>query len=98
MEVGGYPYSLWAYATVDPDIVYNVVKAMDKGYNIYKDMHKAMPAFQIKNAIKDPSPVPYHDGAIRYFKEVGIWTPEMDKWQAEQLKAYEERVAKFKNK
>ena len=35
-------------------------------------------------------------GAIRYFKEAGVWTPEMDKWQAEQLKAFEARVAKFK--
>ncbi len=98
MEVGGYPYSLWAYATVDPDVIYNVVKAMDIGYKIYKDMHRAMPAFKIKGAVKNPSPVPYHEGAIRYFKEVGIWTAEMDKWQAEQLKAFEERVAKFKKK
>jgi len=29
---------------------------------------------------------------------VGIWTAEMDKWQAEQLKAFEARVAKYKKK
>jgi len=96
MQVGTYPYSIWSYATVNPDIVYNVVKAMHKGFDIYKGMHRAMPAFNIKAAVKNPSPVPYHDGAIRYFKEVGVWTPEMDKWQAEQLKAFEERLAKFK--
>ncbi|MFH1240808.1 MAG: TAXI family TRAP transporter solute-binding subunit [Pseudomonadota bacterium] len=96
MQVGTYPYSIWSYAQTDPDVVYAVVKAMDKGFNIYKDMHKAMPAFNIKGAVSNPSPVPYHEGAIRYFKEVGVWTPALDKWQAEQLKAFEERLAKFK--
>lgn len=96
MEVGGYPYSLWSYATVDPDLVYAVVKALDKGFDIYKGMHRAMKAFNIKGAVKSPSPVPYHEGAIRYFKEAGVWSPEMDKWQARQLKAFEERLAKFR--
>ncbi len=96
MEVGGYPYSIWSYATVSPDVVYEVVKAMDKGFDIYKGMHRAMPAFNIKAAVLNPSPVPFHDGAIRYFKEAGVWTPELDKWQAEQVKAFEERAAKFK--
>lgn len=96
MELGGYPYSIWAYEHTDPDVVYAAVKAMDKGFDIYKDMHKAMPAFNIKAAVQNPSPVPYHEGAIRYFKQAGVWTPEMDRWQAEQLKAFEERVAKSK--
>jgi TRAP transporter TAXI family solute receptor len=98
MDVGSYPYSIWAYEQVDPDIIYAVVKAMDKGFDIYKGMHRAMPAFNIKAAVKDPSPVPYHEGAIRYFKEVGIWTPGLDAWQKQQLKDFEERSAKFKTK
>lgn len=96
MEVGGYPYSIWSYAGVEADVVYAVVKAMHEGFDIYKGMHRAMPAFNINGAVKDPSPVPYHEGAIRYFKEAGVWTPEMDKWQAEQLKSFDKRVAEFK--
>ena len=95
MEITGYPYSIWSYATVDPDVVYAVVKAMHEGFDIYKDMHKVMPAFNIKGAVENPSPVPYHEGAIRYFKEVGVWTAEMDQWQADQLKKFEERRAEF---
>jgi len=98
MEVSGYPYSIWSYATVDADIVYAVVKAMHEGFDIYKGMHRAMPAFNIKQAVRDPSPVPSHAGAIRYFKEVGVWTAEMDQWQADQLKTFEARAAAFKNK
>jgi TRAP transporter TAXI family solute receptor len=95
-DYAGYPYSLWAYDHTDPDIVYAVVKAMHEGFDIYKGMHKAMPAWNIKGAVKSPSPVPYHDGAIRYFKEAGVWTAEMDKWQADQLKKLKARMAAFK--
>lgn len=94
-DYGGYPYSLWSYDHTDPDIIYAVVKAMHEGFDIYKGMHKAMAAWNIKQAVKDPSPVPYHEGAIRYFKEAGVWTPEMDKWQAKQLEAFAARLAAF---
>jgi TRAP transporter TAXI family solute receptor len=96
LELGSYPYTLWSYAHTDPDVVYAVVKSLGEGYDVYKDMHKALAAWTLKQAVTDPSPVPYHDGAIRYFKEAGVWTPEMDQWQADQLKAFEARVAAFK--
>lgn len=96
MEVGGYPYSLWSYASVDPELVYAVVKALDKGFDIFKGMHKAMVYWTIQGAVKSPSPVPYHEGAIRYFKEVGVWTPAMDTWQKEQLQKFQERLRAFK--
>lgn len=95
MEFAGYPYTIWAYDSADPDVIYAVVKAMHQGFDIYKGMHKAMPLWNIKQAVTDPSPVPYHEGAIRYYKEAGYWTPEMDKWQAEQLKAFKARRAAF---
>jgi len=96
MEFGGYPYSLWAYDHADPDVLYAIVKALHQGFDIYKGMHRVMPAWNIKQAVTDPSPVPYHEGSIRYFREAGVWTPAMDKWQKEQLKALEARIAAFK--
>ena len=96
MEIDQYPYSIWTYAHVDANVIYAVVKAMHKGFDIYKGMHKAMPHWNINQAVSDPSPVPYHKGAIRYYKEAGVWTPAMDQWQAEQLQASERRIAEFK--
>ncbi len=96
MEVGQYPYSLWAYDHVDADIVYAVVKALDKGYETFKGMHADLVEWTIQNAVKDPSPVPFHEGAIKYFKEAGVWTPDMDKWQERQLREFQARVAAFK--
>jgi TRAP-type uncharacterized transport system substrate-binding protein len=50
---------------VDPDIIYAAVKAMHEGFDIYKGMHRAMPAWNINGAVRDPSPVPYHDDIIK---------------------------------
>jgi TRAP transporter TAXI family solute receptor len=96
MEIQQYPYALWAYAHADSDVIYSVVKALDKGYDIFKDMHRDLKYWNVQQAVSDPLPVPYHKGAIRYFKEAGVWTAEMVKWQKKQLEAFETRVATFK--
>jgi TRAP transporter TAXI family solute receptor len=91
LEYSGHPYSLWAYDHVDDAIIYEVVKALHKGFAIYKDMHHAMPHWNIHQAVTNPSHVPYHNGAIRYFKEAGVWTSAMDEWQANQVKLFNAR-------
>jgi TRAP transporter TAXI family solute receptor len=96
MEIAQFPYSLWAYDHTDPNIVYTVVKAMDEGYGVFKKMHKLLPKWTLKQAVTDPSPVPYHEGAIRYFKEKGVWTAEMDKWQSKQMENFQARAKAFK--
>jgi TRAP transporter TAXI family solute receptor len=98
VEMAAFPYQLYAYENLDSDIVYAFVKSMHKGYDIFKGMHKILPGWTLEQAVKDPSPIPYHEGAIRYFKEVGVWTAEMDKRQAQQVKNFNQRVADFKKK
>jgi hypothetical protein len=34
---------------------------------------------------KPPADAPWHDGAIRYLKEKGIWTAEHQAWQDQRL-------------
>jgi len=60
----------------DADTVYGLVKVMHLHYEEYKDAAPGangwdMALQQLENAF-----IPYHEGAIRYFREIGVWTEE----------------------
>ncbi|BEQ14788.1 TAXI family TRAP transporter solute-binding subunit [Desulfoferula mesophila] len=93
------------YANKDANWVYNMTKAMDEAFDLYKGAHKVMPLWNIKKSGKPPADAPFHEGAIRYLKEKGVWTAEAQAWndariahmkklQAAWEKALEEKTAK----
>lgn len=91
---------IWTAKDRDDFLIYNIVKAFDQGYDLYKDVHAVLIDYTIKNATdpnKIPS-IPYHSGAIAYFKEKGLWTADLEKWQAQQLKTLDDQVAAWKAK
>jgi uncharacterized protein len=76
-----YRYPLLAVrAEMTPDEAYAFVKAMDETYDLYKDATAVMPRWKLDESGPPPADAPYHEGAIRYLKEKGIWTAEHDKW------------------
>ena len=76
VEAATYPYpTLIAYQDQNEDLVYNMTKAMVQFFPDYKDGTPGNNGWDIKRQIFDWV-VPYHDGAIRYFKEIGVWKPE----------------------
>lgn len=77
-EGPNYPYPIMiAYDTRDADFVYNTTKAIDLLYDEYKDGAPGSDGWALSK--QDFMWVlPYHAGAVRYFKEKGIWTAEMD--------------------
>jgi hypothetical protein len=98
---------MWTYANCDEKIVYNIVKAMHLGYDSYKDKYPGMSAMTLKYALAAAlrPEVKYHAAAVKYFKEIGAWTPEIDKVQekqvaleTERLKAWEKALAEAKAK
>ena len=76
VEAATYPYPiLITYKNQDTDLTYNMTKAMVENF---KDYEKAAPGnngWDIKRQIFTWV-VPWHDGAIKYFKEIGAWKPE----------------------
>ena len=74
------------YADADPARVYAFIKALDEAYPLYEKAHKMMPFWHINQAGVPPADAPYHEGAIRYLKEKGVWTDEHDAWNQARVK------------
>lgn len=75
VEAATYPYPiLIAYASQDAGLVYQMTRAMVEFFPDYKDGAPGNNGWELKRQIFEWV-VPFHDGAIRYFKEIGVWTP-----------------------
>ena len=75
-EGAGYPYPvLIAMEETDADLAYNMTKAMVELFPEYDGNSPGIGGWSIDlqnlNWI-----VPYHEGAIRYFEEAGLWSEE----------------------
>lgn len=76
VPTAGYAYPvLTAMVDQDADLVYNMTRAMVELYPDYKDKAPGINGW----ALEDQDftwVVPYHEGTIRYFKEIGVWSDE----------------------
>lgn len=73
-EGAAYPYPiLISYADQNADLVYNMTKAMVTLYPKYQGTAPGINGWALERQRFEWA-VPYHDGAIRYFKEIGKWT------------------------
>jgi len=85
-----YGMSAWTYRSKDPDLVYQVVKAIHKTFDLYKKAHPMLPYWDIKYALDFIGDhYTYHEGAVRYFKEIGAWTAQHEAWQQKVQKRHQ---------
>ncbi len=87
-----YP-QLTTYAKQDAEEVYSLVKGFDETFDMYKNADPELPEWAIARAGRPPAGAPFHEGAIRYLKEKGIWKAEFDPWNnkfAERTKKLQE--------
>jgi TRAP transporter TAXI family solute receptor len=76
-EGANYPYPiLIAYDTQDPELSYEMTKAVFELYPVYKDSAPGANGWALDKQVFDWV-VPFHAGAVRYLKEAGKWTPEL---------------------
>ncbi|MCA0964869.1 TAXI family TRAP transporter solute-binding subunit [Salipiger bermudensis] len=82
----GYRYPMLAtYSETDEEAVYNLVKAIDQSFDGFKDATAEASNWAVSGAIMPPADAAFHEGAVRYAKEMGYWTDEAQAWQDERL-------------
>ena len=67
--------SLWCRPDFDTDLAYKVTKWFDENYELYKDKGNKLITYN-REAFRqtlDVAMAPAHEGAIKYFKEIGLW-------------------------
>lgn len=79
LGVGEY---LVAHSDVSDDVVYELTKAFFANVKKFHAVHASAKEYHVDNSLEPPS-VPFHAGAIRYYKEIGRWTPALEKHQAQ---------------
>ncbi|NKB33202.1 MAG: TAXI family TRAP transporter solute-binding subunit [Pseudomonadales bacterium] len=77
-EAGTYPYPLLTtLESQDNDLVYALTKALNENYDDYKDSGPGAIGWALERQVFDWV-VPYHVGAVNYWREIGVWTDEID--------------------
>ncbi|MFC2062730.1 TAXI family TRAP transporter solute-binding subunit [Chloroflexota bacterium] len=74
------------------DTAYWITKALVESYDFYKDATPDMPGFKLEAVMEQPVLFPWHDGSIKYLKEIGVWTDRHERNQ----KALVERQEKLR--
>ena len=83
----GSPNVHWASTAMSEDVAYAIVKTV---YDYLDELQQSQVAGEgfIKEYALLQWDFAYHPGAIKYFKEIGLWTEEMDTKQSALLKKY----------
>ena len=73
-EAGTSPYPLLtALATQDNDYVYALTRAINENYDDFKDSDPGAIGWALESQVFQWV-VPYHEGAVNYWREIGVWT------------------------
>lgn len=94
----GYRYPMITVpADSSADQAYLMLKAVAETYDLFKDAAPIMPRWNIKQAGTPPMDAAFHEGAIRYLKEIGQWSDENQAWQDGMLKRHTAMQAAWKD-
>lgn len=80
IPVAATPMLLVGRADIADDLAYQMVKALIDNYQELKTINPVMAEWKPEIAVRE-LPIPYHSGAIRLYKEKGLWSSKMDQLQ-----------------
>lgn len=85
IEKEGYVYAYDIYLICRKNLAekeaYLIVKTLWDNQKELGKVHKRLSKWKHSNFVTKEALVPYHPGAVKFYKEVGVWTPDMQKLQ-----------------
>lgn len=77
-EAGTYPYPmLTALEDQDNDLAYALTRAIHENYDDFKDSDPGAIGWALERQVFQWV-VPYHDGAVNYWRDIGVWSEELE--------------------
>ncbi|MCL5962300.1 MAG: TAXI family TRAP transporter solute-binding subunit [Chloroflexi bacterium] len=80
-DVWGYPTVLMTSSNLPDNVAYTLVKTWWDNYEKLKPINAQFNDWKPEIYVSKMATLPYHPGAIAFYKEKGVWTPEMDQIQ-----------------
>ena len=77
----GYPITLVGSAQMSDEAAYHVIKALYENYKELGPIYNWLKEWTPKSMFTPDPPAPYHSGAVRFWKEKGLWTAEAEQNQ-----------------
>ncbi|MGB9920040.1 MAG: TAXI family TRAP transporter solute-binding subunit [Moorellales bacterium] len=82
-----YEFYLVGSESLSENQAYQIVKALWEHSPELGEIHARLKDWAPERFVNPRATIPYHPGAVKFYKEVGAWTPEMDALQNQLLAA-----------
>ncbi|MBI4321859.1 MAG: TAXI family TRAP transporter solute-binding subunit [Chloroflexi bacterium] len=82
----GYGMMFAASTHMNDDAAYAITKSMWDNLPKLQPVHSLLAGLTHERFVSRDATIPFHPGAIKFYKEKGVWTKEMDDLQAQLLK------------
>lgn len=76
-----YDFYLVSSEQLSEEAAYAIVKTLWENYGELGDVHVQLKEWTKDRFVTETATIPYHPGAVKFYKEVGAWTPAMDTLQ-----------------
>lgn len=87
----GMPYPIFVtYPQQDKSKAYHMARLVYENVEGYKDLHPTLESYALDPEKLTCTGFPWHEGAIEYFKEKGVWTEELEAYNQAALKQQED--------
>jgi TRAP-type uncharacterized transport system substrate-binding protein len=74
--VMAYDYLVLTSTKVSVDTVYKLTRIMHQNKAALVAGFRPLAGFEPNRMVKDMGAVKFHDGALKYYKEIGAWPPK----------------------